>query len=202
MKLKFILTALLFAINFCFAQDPAFIQQWFLGFPVVGNLSANIRYGTAHFDAKKISVRTEERTVFFIESLNLKKSFAPGHPFLLAAFDSTTVEISTSRINKTLLNKSRKHYSGKTKIVSVEFFLSSGDSIRLWVNRIIEDALAFKHQSDSVHKEEDSGRYMFGEINYIDDRKRFLSLTIYENVYASGKTSLLVSHESSEQEMK
>lgn len=196
MKLSLVISITLFFSICGKAQDHKFLDQWFLGFPVYYKNSSLYEHGLTSSHFKVVGSANDSFALFFLDTLNWLKVVPKENETISSKIDSTLIEISISYRSTTGFDKPRRHYSGPLKVVTVEYFLKSNDSIYAWVDRIIRKALDFQHiSSESVDPQPDTDKYEDGEILFLDTRKKYRFLEVYQNIYATGKTSLLVSYE-------
>jgi hypothetical protein len=177
------------------AQDRKFIDMWFLGFPVLEKEVSLYEYGIKNSHFRVIGLANDSLSLFLLDTLRWYKVVPEDFPIPCNEIDSALIEISLDYSSITELDNPRRHYSGPSRVVTVEYFLKSSDTISAWVDRITRQALRFKYFSESVTPNLGAEKYSSGEILFSDNRKRYRMLEVYMNVYNTGKTSLLVSYE-------
>ena len=177
------------------AQDREFLDLWFLGFPVLEKDSSLYEYGIRNSHFKVIGLGNDSSSLFLLDTLHWYKVVPKDFPIPSNEIDSALIEISLDYRSTTGLDNPRRHYSGPSRVVAVEYFLKSSDTISAWVDRITRQALRFKYFSESVIPNLGAEKYSFGEILFSDNRRKYRIFEVYMNVYATGKTSLLVSYE-------
>jgi hypothetical protein len=195
MKLSLVIFISILVSSSGLAQDCEFLDRWFLGFPVLEKDPSLYEYGITNSHFKVIGLGNDSSSLFLLDSLHWDKVVPKDFPILSNEIDSALIKISLDYTSTTGIDNPRRHYSGPSRIVTVEYFLKSSDTISAWVDRIIRQALRFKYFSESVTPKLGAEEYSSGEILFSDNRKRYRMLEVYMNVYVTGKTSLLVSYE-------
>ena len=196
MKQSIVIAIAIFLSTCVLAQDRSFLGQWFLGFPVYNKNSSLYEHGIASPHFNVIGVANDSFALFHLDTLNWLKVVPKENQITSSEIDSTLIEISINYRSTTGFDKPKRHYSGATRVVTVEYFLKSNDSIHAWIDRIIRKALTFHHiSSESVDPQSETEIYKGGEILFLDRPKKYRYLDVYQNVYATGETSLLVSYE-------
>ena len=195
MKLSLVIFISILVSSSGLAQDREFLGRWFLGFPVLEKAPSFYEYGIKNSHFKVIGLGNDSSSLFLLDSLHWDKVVPKDLPILSNEIDSALIEISLDYRSTIGLDNPRRHYAGQLRIVTVEYFLKSNDTIYAWVDRITRQALRFKYFSESVTPKLGAAEYSSGEILFSDNRKRYRMLEVYMNVYAMGKTSLLVSYE-------
>jgi len=195
MKLSVITIVFTLLVSSGVAQDRDFLERWFLGFPVFDKTSSLYKYGISNSHFLAVGVAVDTSAVFRLDTLHWAQAVPRDHPIFSSDLDSAIIEITISYRSTTGLDNPKQHYSGPSRVVTVEYFLKSYDSITCWIDRITRKALSFKHLTESVNPEGGPEKYSFGEILFFDNRKSYRVFSVYGNVYANGKTSLLVSYE-------
>jgi len=196
MKLSLVLSITILLSICGTAQDHEFLDQWFLGFPVYNKNSSLYEHGMRSSHFKVVGAPSDSFALFLLDTLNWLKVVPKDNQIISSKIDSALIEISLSYRSTNGFDKPRRHYSGPLRVVTVEYFLKSNDSIYAWVDRIIRKALDVQHiSSESVDPQSDTEKYKGGAILFLDKRKKYRFLDVYQNVYATGETSLLISYE-------
>jgi len=171
-------------------QNRQFLKDWFFDLPIP-NKSHNLHtYETKNPDFKLIWIRGDSSSKFLV---------TPGRNFgndLITCrdIDSATVKIEIS-FRPEGASENEQGYSGQTVVVTIEYFIKSGMMIDSVINLLIRKLLLGKYQSADVRPGNPSALYRSGDFLYADNKRRYRLLELYENVYSTGHTSLLVSFE-------
>jgi hypothetical protein len=172
------------------AQSRQFLKEWFLDLPVPNKPSVLHTYAAKKPNFQLIWQRGDSSSRFLV---NPDNKF--GNDLIPPCdIDSVTIEIEAS-FRPEGASENEQRYSGRTVVVTVEYFLKSEKLIHSVMDLLIRKLLRVKFQSADVGPHNSSELYRFGDFLYVDNKNRYRMLEVYENVYAKGTTSLLISFE-------
>jgi hypothetical protein len=195
MKSSTITAILACAFNFCNAQDQDFLKTWLLGFPTSTNPAIICKYGLADTNFKVTGTMLDTSCLFILQNKSWARTAPTTHPLHLNETDSISIEVTSDFIPSMAYDRPRGHYLGRTTTITVEYFLTSRDSIALWTDKLIRGILNIKYLEAEVYPQNSIEKYHFGEFLFLDNRKQLRRMQIMENYYVTGKISLLISYE-------
>jgi hypothetical protein len=172
------------------AQGRQFLGDWFFDLPLPNKPHDLHTYEARNPDFKVIWTRGDSSSRFLVRP---NKHF--GNDLIAVRdIDSAIVDIEIS-FRPEGASDDEHGYSGPTVVVTVEYFLKSGMMIDSVMDLLIRKLLLSKYRSADVAPGNGSAPYRSGEFLYADNKRRYRLIEIYENVYSTRHTSLLISFE-------